>query len=347
MRTLVIQICAHNEERTLPATLRDLPRRVGGADRVRVLVVDDGSTDATSRVAIEHGADVVVRHPSRQGLARAFMTAIRASVDAGGDVIVHTDADNQYRASDIPDLLAPIMAGQADIVVGARPIEAIRHFSRSKRLLQRLGSAVVRSLSGTSVADAPSGFRAYTRDAALRLNVFNSFSYTLETLIQAGQANLRVISVPIGVNDPTRPSRLARGTLHYVARSTAAIVGAYIAYRPVRLFGLIAAMMAAPSLVLGVRYLVLMLQGAGKGHVQSVIVASALGACAVFMLAIGAIAHLLSVNRRLLEELRYHQRRSESQVHIRSEAVDRFIAQEPLARGEPARAAEASEAIHR
>jgi glycosyltransferase involved in cell wall biosynthesis len=347
VRTLVIQICAHNEERTLPATLRDLPRRIDGLDRIRVLVVDDGSSDATSRVAIEHGADVVVRHPARQGLARAFMTAIRASVEAGADVIVHTDADNQYRAADIPELVAPIMAGQADIVVGARPIEAIRHFSATKRLLQRLGSAVVRSLSGTNVADAPSGFRAYTRDAALRLNVFNSFSYTLETLIQAGQANLRVISVPVGVNDPTRPSRLARGTMHYVLRSSAAIIGAYVAYRPVRLFGVLAAMFAAPSLVLGVRYLMLMLEGAGKGHVQSVIVASALGACAVFMLAIGAIAHLLSVNRRLLEEIRYQQRRGEMQVRVRSDAVDRFIAQEPPGRAEPARAAETSGASHR
>lgn len=346
---LVIQVCAHNEERTLGATLRDLPRKIAGVQRVRVVVVDDGSSDATSRVAIEHGADMVVRHPARQGLSRAFMTAIRASVEAGADIIVHTDADNQYCAADVPRLLEPIIAGQADIVVGARPIEAIRHFSWSKRLLQRVGSAVVRSLSGTSVADAPSGFRAYTRDAAMRLNVFNSFSYTLETLIQAGQANLRVVSVPIHVNDPTRPSRLARGMSHYVARSAAAIIGAYIAYRPVRLFGLLAALFATPSLVLGVRYLALMAQGAGKGHVQSVIVASALGACAVFMAAIGAIAHLLSVNRRLLEEIRYQQRRSELSVQVRPETMERFTAQPPavLVRAGSAREAPASSASHR
>lgn len=308
MSRLIIQICAFNEERTLAEALRALPREVAGFDEVRWLVVDDGSEDRTSAAAERAGADIVVRHPGNQGLARAFMTAIEASVAAGADVIVHTDADNQYDARDIAALVAPIVEGRADVVVGARPIESIRHFSYSKRALQRVGSAVVRSLSRTGVQDAPSGFRAYTRDAALRLNVFNSFSYTLETLIQAGRGNLRVVNVPVRVNPPTRASRLARGSGHYVLRSALAIVGAYVAYRPVRLFAGIAAVFLLPALLLAGRYLVLMAQGAGKGHVQSVIVASALGACGVFMLAIGAIAHLLSVNRRLLEEIRYLER---------------------------------------
>jgi glycosyltransferase involved in cell wall biosynthesis len=308
MAVLVIQICAFNEAKTLGEALRALPRHVPGFDEVRWLVVDDGSTDDTAAEADRAGADLVVRHTGNQGLARAFMTAIEASVSAGADVIVHTDADNQYDARDIARLVTPIVEGGADVVVGARPIESIRHFSWSKRVLQRVGSAVVRSLSRTEVQDAPSGFRAYTRDAALRLNVFNSFSYTLETLIQAGRGNLRVVNVPVRVNPPTRRSRLARGTLHYVARSAAAIVGAYVAYRPVRLFTAIAAVFLIPAVGLAARYAVFMGQGAGKGHVQSVIVASALGACGVFMLAIGAIAHLLSVNRRLLEEIRYLER---------------------------------------
>jgi glycosyltransferase involved in cell wall biosynthesis len=308
MPRLVIQICAYNEEQTLAETLRALPRGVDGFDDVRWLVVDDGSDDGTAAAAEQAGADEVVRHTGNQGLARAFMTAIEASVAAGADVIVHTDADNQYDARDIAALVRPIVEGRADVVVGARPIESIRHFSLAKRVLQRVGSAVVRSLSRTEVQDAPSGFRAYTRDAALRLNVFNSFSYTLETLIQAGRGNLRVVNVPVRVNPPTRTSRLARGTLHYVARSAAAIAGAYVAYRPVRLFSALGAMFLVPGAVLAARYGFLMAQGAGKGHVQSVIVASALGACGVFMLAIGAIAHLLSVNRRLLEEIRYLER---------------------------------------
>lgn len=305
---LVIQVCAFNEEQTLADTLRALPREVAGFDEVLWLVVDDGSTDRTAAVAHASGADIVVKHPGNQGLARAFMTAIGASVGAGADVIVHTDADNQYDATGIGALVAPIGDGRADVVVGARPIETIRHFSLPKRLLQRAGSAVVRSLSRTNVQDAPSGFRAYTRDAALRLNVFNSFSYTLETLIQAGRGNLRVVNVPVRVNPPTRASRLARGSAHYVLRSSLAIVGAYVAYQPVRLFAAISAAFLLPAGVLAGRYAVLMAQGAGKGHVQGVIVASALGACGVFMLAIGAIAHLLSVNRRLLEEVRYLER---------------------------------------
>lgn len=310
MPRLAIQICALNEEATLPATLNALPRKVAGFDSVRIIVVDDGSADRTAEVAAQHGADVVVRHAGRQGLARAFMSAVEASIAEGADVVVHTDADNQYDARDIPALLAPITAGRADIVVGARPIETIRHFSFTKRLLQRLGTRVVRSLSGTDITDAPSGFRAFTRDAALRLNVFGSFSYTLETLIQAGRSNLCVVSVPVRVNPPTRPSRLARSSLHYTLRSAGAIIAAYIAYRPVAVFGVLAAAFALPSVVLAARYLAFMLQGAGKGHVQSVIVASGLGGCAVFMLAIGAIAHLLAVNRRLLEEIRYLERAS-------------------------------------
>lgn len=309
MSTLAIQICCFNEASTLPETLAALPSRVPGFERVVRVVVDDGSTDGTADLARRLGVEIVIGGGGNRGLARAFMSALEASIATGADVIVHTDADNQYDAASIPELLRPIVEGRADIVVGARPISTIEHFSLAKRVLQRLGSAVVRSLSGTRVDDAPSGFRAFTRDAALRLNVFNSFSYTLETLIQAGRVGLRVASVPVGVNPPTRPSRLARSSVHYVLRSALAMAAAYIAYAPVKFFGWLSVGFGLPAVVLGGRYAALMTQGAGKGHVQSVIVAAALGACAVFMLTIGAVAHLLSVNRRLLEEIRYLNRR--------------------------------------
>ena len=236
------------------------------------------------------------------------MAGLDTAVAMGADVIVHTDADNQYDARDVATLVDPILKGKADLVVGARPISTISHFSLSKRLLQRAGTAVVRSLSGTDVEDAPSGFRAMTRDCALRLNVFNRFSYTLETIIQAGRSNLRVASVPVRVNPPTRPSRLARSTGHYVARSGLAIVGAYLVYRPAKLFGVLAAGFLVPAGALATRYLVLMGMGQGKGHVQSVIASGVLGLCAVFMVALGVVGHLMGINRRLLEEIRYQQR---------------------------------------
>ncbi len=308
---VIIQIPCLNEEATLPATLADLPRKIDGVDRVEWLVIDDGSTDRTVEVARAHGVDHVVRMNGNQGLARAFMAGLVAAAELGTDVIVNTDADNQYCADDIPRLIAPILAGEADIVVGSRPIGAIRHFSATKRLLQRLGSGVVRRVSGTEVRDAPSGFRAFTTDAALRLNVFSSYTYTLETIIQAGRRNLRIVDVPVRVNEPTRPSRLIRSVPAYLRRSFVDILRTYLIYRPTPIFGALAALFFVPSFVLAVRYLLYAAAGEGKGHVQSVIASGVLGICAVFMLAIGVVAHLLAVNRRLLEEIRYleHARR--------------------------------------
>ncbi len=307
---LIIQIPCHDEEATLATTLAALPRHLEGVGSVELLVIDDGSSDRTAEVARANGAHHVVRHNQKLGLASAFMSGLRASTELGADIIVNTDADNQYRAEDLPALLQPILDGKADIVVGARPIESIRHFSATKRWLQGVGSRVVRALSGTDVQDAPSGFRAMTRDAALRLNVFTRYTYTLETIIQAGLSNLRVVNVPIGVHPPTRPSRLISSTTDYLWRSLRTLLSVYLIYRPIRLFSALSLVFLMPGLALAARYLYFFFIGEGKGHVQSVIVGGVLVVCGIFMLAIASVAHLLAINRQLLEELRYLQRRS-------------------------------------
>ena len=236
MTKLIIQIPCYNEEETLGVTLDDLPRRVPGIQRVEWLVIDDGSADRTAEVARRHGVHHVVRLPVNQGLARAFMAGIRHSLAAGADIIVNTDADNQYCAADIPKLIQPILEGRASIVIGARAIAQIDHFSRRKKLLQRLGSWVVRVASGTDVPDAPSGFRAFSREAALLLNVFNTHTYTLETIIQAGRRGIPIVSVPIRTNPDLRPSRLIRSLPSYVLRSAVTILRSFATYKPLRFF---------------------------------------------------------------------------------------------------------------
>lgn len=302
---LIIQIPCLNEAETLPATLAALPREVHGFDEVEILVIDDGSTDGTAAVALAHGAHHVVRMNGNQGLARAFMAGVVAATDRGADVIVNTDADNQYRAEFIPALVRPILEQEADMVIGARPVHSIRHFSPVKRFLQALGSQVVRAVCGADVRDAPSGFRALSRHAALRLNVFGDFTYTIETAIQAGLSNLRVVSIPVQVNPPTRPSRLFRSNLSYVCRCAITIAAVYAIYRPVHLFGALALALFAPGLFLGGRFLYLFATGEGGGHVQSLIACAILMLSGVFMSAVGVIAHLQKINRRLLEELRF------------------------------------------
>ncbi|MBY0227942.1 MAG: glycosyltransferase family 2 protein [Gemmataceae bacterium] len=305
---LLIQVPCLNEATTLPATLADLPRSLPGFDAVEFLVIDDGSIDGTADVARAHGAHHVIRLPGRQGLARAFLAGLLACLERGADVVVNTDADNQYDARCLPALLAPILEGRADVCVGARPIAAIPHYSWLKKLLQRWGSRFVRAVSGVAVDDAPCGFRAFTREAALRVQVFTSFSYTLETLIQAGASGLRVASVPIAVNPPTRPSRLFRGTFTYIVRSVGTILAAYAIYRPVRLFGLLGLACLLPGLFLAVRYAWLMAEGEGKGHVQSVIAAGVLGLAALLFFALALVGHLLRIQRLMLEELCYRAR---------------------------------------
>lgn len=305
---LIIQIPCYNEAGTLAITLAALPRHVTGFDIVEWLVVDDGSLDDTVNVAKMNGVDYVVRHTHNQGLARAFMTGLDACLRMGADVIVNTDADNQYNADDIPALTLPIVNHHAEIVVGARPIETIEHFSPVKKLLQKLGSWVVQVASKTDIPDAPSGFRAISRSAAQRLMVFSDYTYTLETIIQAGQKNMAIISVPIRVNDDLRPSRLLKSIPSYIKLSIATIVRIFIIYRPFRFFGTIGTVLFSAGFLIGLRFLMFYLCGEGDGHVQSLILASALLVTGFQTLLVAFLADLLAANRKLMEDVRYRLR---------------------------------------
>jgi glycosyltransferase involved in cell wall biosynthesis len=305
---VIIQIPCFNEEASLPLTISELPRSLPGIDEIEFLVVDDGSTDRTVQVAHDCGVHHVVGFPQNRGLARAFMLGIQASLAAGADIIVNTDADNQYRGEDVRALVEPIVAQRADVVIGARPIATIRHFSLTKKLLQKLGSWVVKLVSGADVLDAPSGFRAFSRHAALSLNVFSRYTYTLETLIQAGQKNLHVISVPIRVNGELRPSRLVRSIPSYVQKSVTTIVRMFVVYRPFRFFMLVGSVIFSAGMLLGLRFVYRYLTGSGSGMVQSLILAAVLLMMGFQTMSLGFIADLLSVNRKLLEELQAAER---------------------------------------
>ncbi len=302
---LVIQIPCYNEAETLALALAELPREVPGFDIVEWLVIDDGSTDDTVRVAEENGVDHIVRHTRNQGLARAFMTGINACLRFGADCIVNTDADNQYNADDIPLLVAPVVEGRADIVVGTRPIETIEHFSPAKKFLQKLGSWVVRIASKTDIPDAPSGFRAMSRAAAQRIIVFNDYTYTLETIIQAGQKNMAITSVPVRVNEDLRPSRLLKSVPSYVRHSIVTIVRIFVIYRPFRFFGWIGAVLFGLGLLIGIRFIWFYINGQGGGHVQSLILSSILLGMGFQTFLVAFVADLLSANRKLSEEVRY------------------------------------------
>mgnify|MGYP006285165163 FL=1 len=308
---LIIQIPCFNEEATLPATLADLPRAVPGFDVVEWLIVDDGSTDRTVEVAQAHGVDHIVRLSHNQGLAAAFMSGIEAALHARADVIVNTDGDNQYRADCIADLTAPIVERRAQIVVGARPIGAISHFSPVKRGLQTLGSWVVRKASGTDIADAPSGFRAFHRDAALQLYVFNRYTYTLETILQAGRLGIPTVSVPVEVNGPTRESRLMRSVAQYILRSAATILRIAALYSPARFFAGIAAIIMAPGLFAFLRFLYFYAVGQSDGHVQSLVMGAGLVAAGTVVLMAGMIADMVAANRILLADVRGRLLRAE------------------------------------
>lgn len=312
MRKLIIQIPCYNEAGTLAIALQALPREVPGFDTVEWLVIDDGSRDETVAVARSEGVDHIVRHTRNQGLARAFMTGLDAGLERGADVIVNTDADNQYDARDIPSLVQPILKGEADIVIGARPIESIRHFSTIKKWLQRLGSRVARFASQTNIPDAPSGFRAFSRDAAMRINVFNDYTYTLETIIQAGQKNMAIVSVPVTVNEDLRPSRLVKSIPSYVKQSMMTILRIFIIYRPFRFFGILGIALMGAGFLIGLRFLWYYALGSGAGHIQSLILASILMIMGAQSIMVAFLADLLAANRMLLEDVRYTLRKSQS-----------------------------------
>tara|TARA_Y100001936_G_scaffold237466_1_gene268064 strand:+ start:333 stop:1349 length:1017 start_codon:yes stop_codon:yes gene_type:complete len=300
---LVIQIPCFNEAETLPTTLRDLPRSVSGFDDVLWVVIDDGSSDRTAEVAKAHGVDMVVQLANNKGLAVAFQAGLDASLQLGADVIVNTDADNQYAASDIPRLVEPICKGNADLVVGTRDIANHEEFSLLKKLLQRVGSWVVRQASATHVSDVTSGFRAYTKEAALQVNVVSHFTYTLESLIQAGRSDLKVADVPIGVNPTTRPSRLFHSKRQYVRRSAGTISRVYAMHKPLRFFNIPAAVFAAVGLILFGRFGWYYLSAGGEGHIQSLIVGAVCLLVSVQMLMLGLLADLLRTNRVITERV--------------------------------------------
>ena len=302
---LIIQIPCYNEAETLAIALGELPREVEGFDTVEWLIINDGSTDDTLKVAKECGVDHIVNFKHNQGLAKGFMAGLKESLKQGADVIVNTDADNQYEAKDIPKLVEPILEGKAEYVIGARPISQTEHFSATKKFLQKLGSWVVRKASNTDIPDAPSGFRAISRECAMQLNVYNNYTYTLETIIQAGQKNMAITSVPIRTNEDLRPSRLLSSIPNYIKKSIGTIVRISVVYKPFQFFMTIAAILFGLGLIVGLRYLYFYFNGDGAGHVQSVILTGILLGMGFQTALIAFVADLLSVNRKLLEEQRF------------------------------------------
>jgi len=310
---LIIQIPCYNEEETLAVTLRDLPRTVAGFDNVEWLIINDGSRDETVEVARANGVDHIVSFRRNQGLARVFMAGLDACLKLGADVVVNTDADNQYDARDIPSLVKPILDRKADVVVGARPISKIEHFPFIKKQLQKLGSWVVRLASRTEIPDAPSGFRAMSRDAAMRLNVFNDYTYTLETIIQAGQKNMAIVSIPVHVNKDLRPSRLVKSIPSYLGKSIITIIRIFVVYKPFRFFMTLGLLVFLTGFFIGLRFLYFyFFTTDASGHIQSLILASILLGMGFQTMALAFLADLLAVNRRLMEDVQYRMRITES-----------------------------------
>lgn len=300
---LIVQIPCYNEEKTLKTTLDEIPKNVDGVSEVEILVIDDGSFDKTVDVARSWGVDYIVSHPKNLGLAKAFETGIKNAVEFGADIVVNLDADNQYKASCIPDLIKPIIEKKADIVIGARPIEKIKSFSLIKKILQKMGSFVMRKISGADVLDAPSGFRAFSREAAKRINIFDNYTYTMETIIQAQNKGLTIKSVPIDVNEDLRPSRLVKNNFDYIKRSVFTMMRFVIIYRPFRFFMKISLFLLFLGLILGFRFLYFYLTESGQGHIQSLILCAILILMAVQSLFFAVIADLLAINRKLLEDI--------------------------------------------
>lgn len=303
---LIIQIPCYNEADTLEIALNDLPKQIEGIDEIEYLIINDGSRDKTVETALNWGVHHVVSFTQNKGLAKGFMAGIDACLELGADIIVNTDADNQYCGEDICKLVEPILKHQADIVIGERPIEEIEHFSFLKKKLQHLGSWVVRKASGTNIPDAPSGFRAFSREAALRLNVINDYTYTLETIVQAGRNKMAVMSVPIRTNPELRESRLFKSMFGYIKKSILTIVRAYVMYKPLTFFTVVGTIPFALGLALGIRFMYFFFNGSASGHVQSLILASTLLMMGFMTYIIGMQADIIAANRKILEDIQYH-----------------------------------------
>lgn len=323
MPKLIIQIPCYNEEATLGVTLSELPRQLPGITSIEWLIINDGSNDKTVEVARSYGVDRIVNFSYNQGLAKAFMAGIEASLIAGADIIVNTDADNQYCAEDIPKLIEPILSGRAEIVIGTRPIGKIKHFSPTKKILQKLGSWVVRIASNTDIPDAPSGFRAISREAAMQLNVFNEYTYTLETIIQAGQKGIPITSVPIRTNKYLRPSRLVKSITAYVQRSLFTILRIFMTYQPLRFFTILGSIPFSIGFMLGVRWLILFLEGTTRTRIPSLILAAILIIIGVQLWLFGLVADLMAVNRKMLEEIQLRMRRSAIETEQKNSQLTR------------------------
>lgn len=306
---LIIQIPCYNEAETLEIALNDLPKKIDGIDEIEYLIINDGSKDATIEVAKKWGVHYVVNFKRNKGLAKGFMAGLDACLRNGADIIVNTDADNQYDGGDIEKLVRPILEGKTDIVIGERPIDDTEHFSPLKKKLQHFGSYVVRKASKSDIPDAPSGFRAYSREAAMRMNVINEYTYTLETIVQAGRTKIAQTSVPIKTNPELRKSRLFNSMFGYVKKSMLTILRAFIMYKPMRFFNTVGAIIMTCGVALGIRFLVYLFIGEGTGHIQSLILTSMLILVGFQTFLIGLQADLIAANRKLIEDVQYHVRK--------------------------------------
>lgn len=306
---LIIQIPCYNESETLEIALNDLPKHIDGIDTIEYLIINDGSKDNTMEVARNWGVHYIVDLKRNKGLAKGFMAGLDACLRNGADIIVNTDADNQYNADDIEKLVRPILEGKTDIVIGERPIDQTEHFSPLKKKLQHFGSFVVRKASKSDIPDAPSGFRAYSREAAMRLNVVNEYTYTLETIVQAGRSKIAMESVPIRTNGELRPSRLFNSMFGYVKKSMLTILRAFMMYRPLMVFTVIGGIIFTLGLAVGIRFLIFYFGGTGAGHIQSLILASTLMLLGFQTFIVGLLADIISANRKILEDVQYHVRR--------------------------------------
>ncbi len=305
---LIIQIPCYNEAETLEIALNDLPKHIDGIDEIEYLIINDGSKDNTVEVAKKWGVHYVVNFKKNKGLAKGFMAGIDACLRNGADIIVNTDADNQYCGDDIETIVRPILEGKADIVIGARPIDQTKHFSWLKKKLQHLGSWVVRRASDTDIPDAPSGFRAYSREAALQLNVVNEYTYTLEQIVQAGRTKIPIMSVPIRTNGELRPSRLFHSMFGYIKKSMLTIFRAYLMYKPMRFFFALGVVPFVSGFAIGVRYIILLILGKASGNIQSLILCSLLIMIAVMIWVLGMMADVISANRKISQEIQARTR---------------------------------------